>query len=198
VFTLLGFQLRETTTAPEPMEFIVDNLDFPEFWSYTGGIKSNSNVNDAWREYSSGHVAWYGREGTACVWETPYLPFEEPTEYEVFTWIASEKPSAPGTYYDRDANAVYTIKHAFGEETFVFDQHLARGQGWVSLGKWFFTGDAFEFVKIESGSGADGPITSYDAVRWLWTPPPQEQAVTEPGSLGLIGLALLAVRKRRS
>ena len=174
----------------EPLEFIVDNLD-PE-WNWSGPVAASDAV-DAWRTLS-----YWGREGTACTWNTPALPFSEATEYEVFTWIASEKTSAPGTYYDRDSNAIYTIKHAFGETEFVFDQNLARGQGWYSLGTWSFTGDGTEYVSITSGAQAGQPVTSYDAVRWLWTPPPQVQAIPEPTGLGLVGLALLAVRRRRS
>ena len=193
-FTLLGFQLRSSAEQPEPMEFIVDNLDYPDYWSLSAGLKTN-DVIDGWREYPTGAFAWYGREDTWAQWDAPALPFEEPTEYEVFTWVAATSPG--GILRERDPIALYTIKHADGETVFEFDQNTAPGT-WVSLGKYFFTNDGLEYVRIDNGSGADGPVTSYDAVRWLWTPPEAPvSAIPEPAGLGLIGLALLGLRKKR-
>jgi MYXO-CTERM domain-containing protein len=182
----------------QPMELIVDNLD-PQ-WEWSDGI-ATSIASDAWRTKPSGALSWWGRTGTYCTWNTPDLPFSEPAEYEVFTWVASENPDNPGTYYNRDANAIYTIRDAFGvDHEFVFSQQDARGLGWVSLGKYWFSDDGTdEYVRITSGAQSGQPVTSYDAVRWLWTPPPAPiEVIPEPAGLGLIGLALLAVRRRRS
>ena len=194
VFTLLGVQVVATTSPLQPMEFIVDNLDFADYWSWSAGIKTNS-VIDGWREYPTGPDAWYGREGTWAQWDAPSLPFEEPTEYEVFTWVAATSPG--DILRERDPIALYTIKHAEGETVFEFDQNTAPGT-WVSLGKYLFTNDGLEYVRIDSQAPDGAPVTSYDAVRWLWTPPPQVQAIPEPTGLGLIGLALLTIRRRRS
>ncbi len=125
------------------------------------------------------------------------MPFAEVTEYEVFVWYTSEPGAGYGAEYaGSDSMAEYTVHYAGGVSgPIIIDQSVNSGT-WVSLGFFQFSGEsAVEYVQLTRTLNATGP-TSADAVRWLWTRP--EVPVPEPAGLGLVGFALLVMRRKRS
>ena len=171
---------------PSSKEVIVDNLDISLIEKSTSFVWYERGTADEW----DGSSYYAQNQGNWFRWNTPVMPFAEVTEYEVFVWYSTERQG--GGYFNSDSAAEYIVHHAGGSETFIIDQDENPGQ-WVSLGFFPFSGEsAAEYVQLTRtiADGSDG-VTSGDAVRWLWTRP-----IPEPGGLGLIGLALLVVRKR--
>ena len=195
-------------------EFIVDNLDFENpigsghpighieriwVWNERGSVDEWDNSSYYTTNDGDTDPETPGHQGNWFRWHTPTLLFEEATDYEVFVWYSAERPT--GGYYNSDSMAMYTVHHAGGvSDPIIIDQNVGSGT-WVSLGFFPFTADSDEeYVQLERTLSATGP-TSADAVKWVWTQPfveVPEDTIPEPAGLGLTGLALLAMRRRRS
>ena len=224
-YSLLGFQI--IGSLAQSIEMVVDNLD-PEFTQYEPNgdpfVYTFPDSSNTWRERSTsdewdGRSQWTNTTGAYAIWGTPLLPFEEATEYEVFVWFSAEKPDGTG-YYGTDQFAEYTVVYSDGlggllSEVFVINQDIDEDSGrWIQLGEqedgsfrtFLFTGerteegDPIEYVKLMRTDQAFGGVTSADAVMWRWVAPeaPAVEVIPEPAGLGLIGLALLAARRRRN
>jgi len=198
--------------APDPthaFDFITDDED-PE--CSVGWNWDESAAADAWDGGSRETLVAATNSAMYMIWAPPpELPIAD--DYDVYVWYSAEDPSNPGTYLDRDSAAEYRVYYdgwqtSGGYTTIIIDQDRrddVYGSGkWVLLGTFPFGGDGtFEAVALLRGAGSagDGP-TSGDAVMWRWPAgvplDPPVVPIPEPGGLALIGLALLAVRRRRS
>ena len=208
----------------EPIEFIVDDGDRVGQergpWKESGGW-DDDNASDSW----AGDSRLASAAGKTMEWHPPgnyeqwaddngdYLRTALPILdlYEVYVWYSAEDPDHPDTYLARDSAAVYKVYEAgwsFADPstitTIIIDQNLrddVYGSGkWVLLGTFPFGGHSALSEGVLLTSSGNGP-TSGDAVMWRYVmsvPEPPEPVIPEPAGLGVIGLALLAVRRRRS
>ena len=189
--------------APASKEIIVDNQDFPlaeKVWLWLERGTSDEWDGSSFYTTDDSDIdgTTPGHQGNWFRWNTPVMPFAAVTEYEVFVWYSSARPDPDDGYYNSDSMAEYTVHYAGGvSDPIIIDQNVDSGT-WVSLGFFPFSGESTdEYVQLTRTPNATG-TTSADAVRWLWTlPAAQEPVVPEPAGLGLIGLSLLALKKRR-
>ncbi|HEX6288161.1 MAG TPA: N-acetylmuramoyl-L-alanine amidase [Herpetosiphonaceae bacterium] len=137
----------------------------------------------SWHDRScgyAGHTYWTyatnGSEGVAStnwgVWR-PNLPHTG--QYKVLVHIPQGCAIASPPY--ATTNARYEVRYAGGTTTKVVDQNTA--QEWVELGVFQFdagTGGSVKLTDLTSEPFSARKVVFFDAVQWVYQPPPPPQA----------------------
>lgn len=143
-------------TMPPMGGIIVDDAD-------PGFVKGGSP--GAWRtadEGHDGHLVWTKNNDRARShynWARWY-PQLRAGRYEVFVYIPFR--------YTTTASARYWIAHRSGYTLKIVDQS-ANGDAWVSLGTYWFDGNAGDYLSLSDVTGEDylSRLIAFDAVQWV-------------------------------